>query len=115
MAVPEMIILSYGGWYLYCFMVSPFDYIKPTIITVQKGKMYQGIRATEKYLSTKIHELIWNIVIWEKWRTLSDIRVPGTQGTFSRKVTPDIDSFTDETVIQCDVQVVEHNFVDDCK
>ena len=35
-------------------------------------------------------------------------RTPGTQGAFSDKVTPDIDGFTDEPVVQCDVQVVEN-------
>ena len=33
---------------------------------------------------------------------------PGPQGPFSDKVTPDIDGFTDEPVVQCDVQAVEN-------
>ena len=37
------------------------------------------------------------------------------QGTFSEKLTPDIDGFTDEPVVQCDVQVVENIFAYDSK
>ena len=114
MAMAEMNILSHDGWYLYYFMVFPFDYIQLTIMTVEKRKMYQVIRATDKHLSTKIQELISNIVIWEKWKTLSDIRIPGTQIIFSRKVSPDIDGSTDEPVVQCDIQVVENTFADYC-
>ena len=36
------------------------------------------------------------------------------QGHLPTKVTPVID-LTDEPVIQCDVPVIENNFVDDCK
>ena len=32
--------------------------------------------------------------------------MPGIQGAFSDKVTPGIDSFTNEPVVQCDVRVV---------
>ena len=36
--------------------------------------------------------------------------IPGTQGAFLDKVTPDIYGFTDEPVVhQCDVQVVKIN------
>ena len=38
-----------------------------------------------------------------------------TGGAFSDKVAPDIDGFTDEAVVQCDVQVVENATVDDSK
>ena len=39
-----------------------------------------------------------------------------TQGAFSDKVNPDsFDGFTDESVVQCDVQVVENTFIDDSK
>ena len=40
---------------------------------------------------------------------------PGTQREFTDKVVPDIDGFTDEPVVQCDVQVVENTFVVDSK
>ena len=43
------------------------------------------------------------------------IAISGTQGGFSDKVTPDIDVFTDEPVVYCDVQVVEVTFIDDSK
>ena len=39
----------------------------------------------------------------------------GTQGTFSDKVTSDIDAFTDEPVVRCDVRVVKNTFIDDSK
>ena len=39
--------------------------------------------------------------------------IPGTQGAFSDKVTPDIDGFTDEPVVQCEVQVLKNTFIDD--
>ena len=42
-------------------------------------------------------------------------QVPGIQGTFSDKVAPDIDGFTDEPVVQYDAKVVENTFVDDFK
>ena len=34
---------------------------------------------------------------------------------FSNKISPDIDGFTDEPAVQCDVQVVENALVDDSK
>ena len=40
---------------------------------------------------------------------------PGTQGAFSDKVNSDINGFTDEPVVQHDVQVVENTFVDDSR
>ena len=39
--------------------------------------------------------------------------IPGTQGAFSDKVTPDIDGFTDEPVVQCEVLVLKNTFTDD--
>ena len=39
----------------------------------------------------------------------------GAQGAFSNKVTLDNDGFTDEPVVQCNVQVVENTFVNDFK
>ena len=47
-------------------------------------------------MSTKIREVTSNVVI--------------TQGTFSDKVAPDIEDFTDETECQCDVEVVKVTF-----
>ena len=41
--------------------------------------------------------------------------IPGTRGSFSYKVTPDIDGFTNEPIVQCNFQVVENTFVDDSK
>ena len=56
-------------------------------MTEQKKKGYQGIRATEAFECENI----------------------------SDKVIPAIDVFTDEPVVQCDVQVVENTFIDDSK
>ena len=45
-----------------------------------------------------------NIVITEKYKKLFQTTgIPGTQGEFS-----DTDAFTDEPVVQCDVQVAEN-------
>ena len=35
------------------------------------------------------------------------------RGFFTNKVTPDIDGFTDEPVVQCNFRVVKDSFVDD--
>ena len=52
---------------------------------------------------------------WEKKKKFRlQLSVLGTQGTILETVTPDIDGFTDEPVVhQCDVQLVENNFIDD--
>ena len=39
----------------------------------------------------------------------------GTQGEFSDKVILDIDGFTNEPVVQCNLWVVRNTFVDDSK
>ena len=41
--------------------------------------------------------------------------IRGVLGKFSYKITPDIDGFIDETVVQCDVGVVKDTFVDNSK
>ena len=43
------------------------------------------------------------------------LRIPGTQRLFSDNVHPGIDGFTDEPVVQKDVQILENTFVDDSK
>ena len=69
-----------------------------------------------KYLSAKIQEVISNIVITERNEKLCQTTgIPGTQGAFSDKLTPNIDVFIDEPVVQCDVQGVENTFTDDFK
>ena len=54
---------------------------------------------------------------WEKWKKImSDYNyIPGTQKVLSDKVTPDIEGFRDEPVVQCDFPVVENIFVSDFK
>ena len=56
----------------------------------------------------------------EKWKTIcqTTVSIPGTlsdKGSFSDKVAPDIDDFTDKPEIQCDAQVVKNTFLDDFK
>ena len=69
-----------------------------------------------KHWSTKIQEVISNIVITEKnEKQCQTTGIPRTLGAFSDKVTLDIDGFTDEPVVKCDVQVVENTFIDDSK
>ena len=54
-----------------------------------------------KHLSAKIQKAISNIVITEKNEKVSlTSEIPEIQGAFSEKVTPDIDGFTDEPVVQ---------------
>ena len=61
-----------------------------------------------KHLSTKINEVTPNVVTTEKNEKLCHTKgVSGTQRAFSDKVTPDIDDFTDESVVQRDAQVAE--------
>ena len=45
---------------------------------------------------------------------MSDRSYIPTRGIYPQKLTPVID-FTDEPIIQFDVPIVKHNFVDDCK
>ena len=66
-------------------------------------------------MSTKIQEVPSNVAITEKIEkqyARLQLSIPGTQETFLDKVAPDIDSFTDESVAQCDVQVVKNTFDD---
>ena len=59
-----------------------------------------------KHLSTKIQEVTSNVVINNKNGKLCQTTgIPGIQGTISDKITSDIDGFTDEPVVQCDVEV----------
>ena len=69
-----------------------------------------------KHLSTKIQEVTSNVAIIVKNEKLCQTTgMPGSQGAYSGKVTSDIDSFTDDTVVQCEVQAVEKPFVDDSR
>ena len=68
----------------------------------------------------KIQEVTSNVAIIEKnekqyVRQILKRGIRGTSGTCSDEVTPDIDGFIDEPVIQCVVQVVKNTFVDDSK
>ena len=99
------------SWWLF-FIASQFThwFITYRLIWLwsQNGK---GTKELEepKHLSTKIQEVTSNIVIIEKNEKLCHTTaIPGTQGAFSDKVTPNIDGFTDKPVVQYDVQVVEN-------
>ena len=64
----------------------------------------------------KRQEVASNVVITVRNEKLCQTKgIPGTQGTSSDIVTCDIDSFTDEPVVQCDVQVAENTLVYDSK
>ena len=68
-------------------------------------------------MSLKIQEATSkNIVITEKKENNVYVRqiIYTNQGHLSTKVTP-VNGFTNEPVIQCNVPVVENNFVDDSK
>ena len=63
-------------------------------MTEQKGKVY--------YLEQLKQEVTLNIVITEKNEkqfVRLQLSIPGTQGAFSDKVTPDIYDFTDNPVV----------------
>ena len=49
----------------------------------------------------------------EKQYVRLQLRILETQGAYSNKVAPDIDCFTKEAVVQCDLEVVKNAFVDD--
>ena len=51
----------------------------------------------------------------EKQYVRLQLSLPRTQEAFSEKAAPDIDRFNDESVVPCDVQVVENTFVDNSK
>ena len=54
-----------------------------------------------KHLSTKINEVTSNVLITKKNKKLFHTKgVPGTQGAFSDKVTPNIADFTDAQVVE---------------
>ena len=67
-------------------------------------------------MSVKTQEVTSNMAITEKSKKLGQpTRIVGNQRTFSDKVTPDTDVFTDQAVVQCNFQVVENTFIDDSK
>ena len=94
----EMDILS--CWLLFIASRFPHFIISPSIITKQKGKKYQGVRATKTFEYKNTRSDFNSCYYCEKWKTLSDYRdtrVP--QATVPDKVTPDIDGFNDEPVV----------------
>ena len=87
-------------------------------IAYRDRKKERGTKEFEelKHLSKKIQGMISNIFINEKNEKLcQNTGIPGIQEAFSDKVTLDIDGFTVEPVVQCDVQVTENTFIDDSK
>ena len=76
-----------------------------------KRKGHQGITTIEAFEYENTRSDVKCCDYWEKWKAM----FPGTQREFTDKVVPDIDGFTDEPVVQCDVQVVENTFVVDAK
>ena len=57
--------------------------------------------------------MLW-LLIKKYIRQITQIGIPGPQATFSAKVTPDIDGFSDEPV-HYDVRDVKNTFPDDSK
>ena len=61
-------------------------------------------------------EVVSNVAITVKNEKLCQTKgIPGTQGIFSDTVTSDISGFTNEPVVQCDVQVAGNTFADNSK
>ena len=84
--------------------------------------MREGGENCLKYLTRAWNrtEMSLNVVITEKIENqyvskIMQVGILRTQGVFSDKVTQDVDGFTDEPVVQYDVRVVKHAFVDDSK
>ena len=102
----KMIILRW----LFIALQFPLVFMTPNIMTEQKGKEYQEIRAIEafEYDNTRSDFKCYDDL--EKLKTTCEttVTIPGTQGAFSDKVAPDIDDFTDEPEFQCDAQVVKN-------
>ena len=62
----------------------------------------------------KIQEVICHYCENEK-KLSQTARIPETQEAFLHKVNADINGFTDEPVVQCDVEVPENSLLDDSK
>ena len=77
----------------------------------QKGKWYQGVRTIKVFAYKNTRSDFKCCDYWERWKTIRT----ATQGAFSDKIAPDIDVFTDEPVVQCDIQVVESTSLADSK
>ena len=86
-------------------------------MTEENGKGYKGIRAVEAFEYENTRSDFKCCDYREKWKTTWQIQlsIQGTQGAFSDKATSNIDDFTDEPEVQCDIQVVKNTFVDDSK
>ena len=65
--------------FIHRFTISPFDNIAYNIMMEQKGKGYQGVRATEVFEYENTRSDFNYCYYWEKWKTMSDyrdVRVP---------------------------------------
>ena len=103
--------LFYGG---YSALQNFYLIISPIIIMEQKRKWSLGIRAIKAFEYENTSDVKMMQLLRKKKKFRLQLSVLGTQGTILETVTPDIDGFTDEPVVhQCDVQVVENNFIDD--
>ena len=63
-----------------------------------------------------MHEAASSFEIPDKKNNISDksCRYTEAAGTYTDKVMPDIDYFTDKPVVQCDVSVAKNAFLDCC-
>ena len=108
-----MVILSWCDWYIHRFIDFSTRFISPNM-TLQKGKGYQVIRATNAFECENTSD--FKYYYWEKWKTYVGLQgYQGTKGHFSDKATLDIDVFTYEPVVQCVVQGVQSIFIEDSK
>ena len=53
---------------IHCFTISAFDYIWPNIMTEQKRKGYQGIRATEAFEYENTKKWFQLLLLLRTWR-----------------------------------------------
>ena len=108
-----MIIL----WWLFIAAQFPSHFIAPNTMKNQKGKRYQGLRAIESFEQENTRSDLKCCDDQRKCKTISQttVNIPRIQGTFSDKVAPDMDDFTDKLELQRDIQVMKNTFEDDSK
>ena len=107
-------------WWLFITSQLPFDYITHYNNRVkEKRQGYREIRSNQgfEYQNTRSDFKCCDYSEKNKKQYVRlQLSIPEIQGAFLDKVTPDVDGFTNETVVhQCDVQVVENTFANDSK
>ena len=72
----------------------------------QEGKGYQGIRAIKAFEYENTRSYFDIVITVKNEKQCLTKGIPWTHGAFLDKFTPNIDGYTDETVVQHGVQVV---------